>query len=179
MALGTPSLAEEDPLPRKFLLGCLARIEPPERVELGGRRKVDDVLHLRHHRDVVDPVGSVHAFALRADMVAIEVGRALLELREVLNRSQGPLRAMDLLIKHAAQAGGVEPETRGLRANIRGQVEGSIGVEIGMAIEAGHAQALVCALAVLGLIELLLRKGVSSRRSPSIWTGVRMPTISS
>ena len=53
---------------------------------------------------------------------------------------------------------GVEPEARGLRANIRGQVEGGIGVEIGVAIEAGHAKALVGALAVLGLVELLLRK---------------------
>src|SRR3954452_9074054 len=166
MALGTTPLAEEDPLPRKLLLGGLARIEPPERIKLGGRRKVDDVLHLRHHRDVIDPVGSIHAFALRADMVAIEVGRALLELREVLNRSQGPLRSMDLLIEHAAQAGGVEPEARGLRANIRGQVEGSIGVEIGMAIEAGHAQALVSALAVPGLVELLLRKGREQKAKP-------------
>src|SRR3954447_2093337 len=66
---------------------------------------------------------------------------------------------MDLLIEHAAQAGGVEPETCGLRTNVRGQVKGRIGVEIGMAVEAGHAKALVCALAVLGLIELLLRKG--------------------
>src|SRR3954468_4414233 len=65
---------------------------------------------------------------------------------------------MDLLIEHAAQAGGVEPEARGLWTNIRGLVKGSIGVEIGVAVEAGHAKALICALAVLGLIELLLRE---------------------
>src|SRR3954447_6453054 len=73
---------------------------------------------------------------------------------------------MDLLIEHATQAGGIESEARGLRANIRGQVEGSIGVEIGMAIEAGHAQALVCALAVLGLVELLLREGREQKAKP-------------
>ena len=65
MALGAPSLAQEDPLPRKLLLGCLARIEPSERIKLRGRREIDDVLHLRHHRDMIDPVGPIHAFALR------------------------------------------------------------------------------------------------------------------
>src|SRR3954471_1919253 len=166
MALGTTTLAEEDTLPRKLLLCRLARIEPSERIKLRGGREIDDVLHLRHHRDMIDPVGSIDAFALSANMVAVEVGRALLELCEVLNRSQRPLRSMDLLIEHAAQAGGVEPEARGLRTNIRGQVEGSIGVEIGMAVEAGHAKALICALAVLGLIELLLRKGREQKPKP-------------
>src|SRR3954447_3554450 len=77
MALGTTTLAEEDSLPRKLLLGRLARIEPSERIKLRGRREIDDVLHLRHHRDMIDPVGSIDAFALSADMVAVEVGRAL------------------------------------------------------------------------------------------------------
>src|SRR4051794_38991022 len=73
---------------------------------------------------------------------------------------------MDLLIEHATQAGGVEPEARGLRANVRGQVEGSIGVEIGVAVEASHAEALVSALAVLGLIELLLRERREQKPEP-------------
>jgi len=37
-------------------------------------------------------------------------------------------------------------------------MDGAVGVKIGVAIETGHTKALVFALAVLGLIELLLRK---------------------
>ena len=54
-----------------------------------------------------------------------------------------------------------------------------VGVEIGVAVEAGHAEALLGDLAVLGLIELLLRERREQSRSPSICTGVTMPFISS
>jgi len=37
-------------------------------------------------------------------------------------------------------------------------MDSAVGVKIGVAIETGHTKALVFALAVLGLIELLLRK---------------------
>ena len=113
-------------------------------------------------------------------MVAVEVGRALLELGEVLDRAQRPLGAVDLLVEHAAQAGGVEPEAGRLRTDVRSQVEGAVGVEIRVAVEAGDAQALLGHLAVLGLIELLLREGRQQEsRRPSICTGVISPTISS
>jgi len=44
-----------------------------------------------------------------------------------------------------------------------------------MAIEACHAETLVCTLPIFRLVEFLLRKGVSKRRSPSICTGVIRP----
>src|SRR3954447_24972579 len=73
---------------------------------------------------------------------------------------------MDLLVEHAAQARRVEPEACGLWANIRSQVECSIGVEIGVAVEAGHAKTLIGTLTVLGLIELLLREGREQEAKP-------------
>ena len=82
------------------------------------------------------------ALSGRADVVAVEVGGPLLELREVLNRAQRALRTVDLLVEHAAQAHRVEPEAIRLRPDIRRQMEGRIGVEIGVAVETSDAQAL-------------------------------------
>lgn len=65
---------------------------------------------------------------------------------------------MNLLIVETAQAGGVEAETRSLRANIGRQVKGAVGVEIRVAVKAGHTVALLRNLAVLGLIEFFLRE---------------------
>ena len=130
VARGALALAHEHPLASQLLLRRLARIEPAQGVELGRRREVDDVLHLRHHRDLVDAVGQVDALALRADVVAVEVGGALLELGEVLHRAQRPLRAVDLLVEQAAQADGIQPEAGRLRADVRRLVEGRVGVEI-------------------------------------------------
>lgn len=56
---------------------------------------------------------------------------------------------MDLLIVEAAQAGRVEAETRGLRAKIGCEVKGAIGMEIRVAVKAGHTVALLGNLAVL------------------------------
>ena len=65
---------------------------------------------------------------------------------------------MDLLVVEAAQAGSVEAETSGLRANIGREVKGAVGVEIRVAVKAGHTVALLGNLAVLGLVEFFLRK---------------------
>src|SRR5215207_7674383 len=99
----------------------------------------------------------MHALAGRAHMVAIEICRPLLEFGEILDRPQRALRAMDLLIEKAAQAGAVEAETRGLRADIRRQVKGPVCMEVRVAIETGHAVALLGDLTILGLIEFFLR----------------------
>ena len=74
-----------------------------------------------------------------------------------------------------AQADRVDPEAVGLRAVIGVQMERAVRVAVHVAIEARDTQARLIALAVLGLVELLLREGVSSSRMPSICTGVRMP----
>ena len=59
------------------------------------------------------------------DRVAVEVGRALLELGEVLDALQRPLRAEQPLDVHAAQAGRVDAVAELLRADVADQVRGA------------------------------------------------------
>jgi hypothetical protein len=56
---------------------------------------------------------------------------------------------VEALVEHAAQAYRVDPEARRLRAIVRVQVEGAIGVTVDVAIEAGDAEALGVGLAVV------------------------------
>ena len=97
--------------------------------------------------DVVVAVGQVHALALRAHLVAVEIGGALLELAEILDRAERTLRAMDLLVEQPTQTCRVETEAVGLRTYIGRLMEGSIGVEICVAIQASDAPALLRASA--------------------------------
>ncbi len=92
-------------------------------------------------------------------MVAVEVRRALLELGKVFDRAQRALGAVYLLIEQAPQARGIQAEPVRLRAHIGSQVKGCIGMEVGVAVQTGDSEALVGALAILGLIEFLLGKG--------------------
>ena len=65
---------------------------------------------------------------------------------------------MDQLIEHPAQAHRLDPEARRLRANVRGLMEGGVGVAVGVTVETRDAEALHVGLAVVGLVELLLRE---------------------
>ena len=100
----TPSalaLAEKDLLTALLILRGFLRVQPAGHgIELGRRRKIEHVLHLRHvaHRDTVQ---DVHPFFNGMDFVAVEVSRSLLELRKVLDRTQATFRAVDLLIKYS------------------------------------------------------------------------------
>ena len=124
---------------------------------------------MRDHapRDLLEPL--LH----RPDRVAVEVRRPLLELGEVLDRPQAPLRPVDLLVEHAAQAGRVEPEPPLLRADVRAEVELAGRVAVHVAVEARHAHA-----AAAGVLRSSVRlnsscgSGVSSSRMPSSCTGV-------
>ncbi len=153
------AFAEEDFLAEHLLLGGFAGIELAEGVELGGRGEVDHVLHLGHHGDLVGTVGQVHALLGGDDVVAVEVGGALLEFGKVLDGAQGALGAVDLLVEHAAEADGVEAEPGGLGPGVGVEVEGRVGMEVRVAVEAGDAEAGLGDLAVLGLVELLLGEG--------------------
>ena len=98
------ALADEDSLACQLLLSRGSPARAAQGIELRRRREVD--------RCSASGPSSPPGWSDRADsgpscgadMVAIEVGGTLLELGEVLNRAQGPLRAVDLLIEHAAQA---------------------------------------------------------------------------
>ena len=77
--------------------------------------------------------------AVRTAGNATENRGALLEFREVLDRSQRAFGTVDTLIEDSAQAHGVDPKPRSLRASIRVLVEGAIGVPVGVAIQARDA----------------------------------------
>src|SRR2546423_7523219 len=81
--------------------------------------------------------------------VTIEVGGPEFELGEILHRPQAALRAVDLLVKEAAQAGGIQPHAPLLGPIIGVEVELPRSMSIHMAVETGHAQARVGAFAVI------------------------------
>ena len=124
----------------------MLRIQPARsRVELRRRRKVEHVLHLRHVADL-DAVENVHAFLHGVNLVAVEIGRALLELGEILDRAQAALRAVNLLVEHAAQADRIQPEPSLLRPDVGTQMELPRRVAVHVAIEAGDAEARLAAI---------------------------------
>src|SRR5207249_2156519 len=151
-------LPEEESLPAHLRRRGLLGIELPEHVELRRRREVQDLLELRHVVDLAAPLEDVDAL-LRGDHgVAVEVGRALLELREVLDRLQralGPEQALDV---DAAQGRRLDPVTKFLRTDVADQVRRAIGAAVLMTIEAGHAEARVLTSAIRRQVELLLRE---------------------
>src|SRR5207237_10634984 len=88
VATGTLTFVDEDLLAAQFALGGPCRVKPSScRVELGRWREVQHVLKLRHMADL-NPIEYVHAFLDCMNLIAIEVGGTLLELCEVLNRTQ-------------------------------------------------------------------------------------------
>ena len=79
---------------------------------------------------------------------------------------------MNMLPIHTPQADRVEAEAPLLGADVGSDVELPGGVSIDVAIKAGHPQAGLSGLAIVGRIDL--GNGVSKSRSPSSCTGVRM-----
>ena len=158
MTLRALTFAEEDLFATQLAFGrSLANEMAGGRIQFRCRWKVEHVLHLRHvtHLNAIE---NVDAFLDRVNLITIEVRRALLELREVLDRAQASLRAVDLLILQAAQADGVDPEPAFLRTNIRSEVELSRCVAVDVAIQAGYSKAGFGRLAVVSWIELFLGK---------------------
>ncbi len=102
----------------------------------------------------IDPLGR------RRHLIAVEVGRPLLELREVLDALQRPLRAEKPLNVHAAQAGRVDAAAVRLRPDVADEVRRPGGVAVDVAVEAGDALHAVGLrrLAVGRGVELLLRE---------------------
>ena len=115
MTLRALGLAEEQLFAAQFALGgSIANKLTGRHIEFRRRREIEHVLHLRHVADL-DAIQNIHAFLDRMDLVAIEVRRALFELREVFNRAQTALRSVDLLVHHASQAHRIQPKSPFLR----------------------------------------------------------------
>ena len=65
------------------------------------RRKIYDALHLTHVSNL-QTIDHVDALFHGANRIAVEIGRALLKFRKVLQGSYRSFRPVDLLIEHSA-----------------------------------------------------------------------------
>src|SRR5712691_4804731 len=120
MASRALALAEED-LPAAHLGGVrLGGIELAEDVELGRRRKVQHLLKIGHEVDLAAALERVRPFLRRDDDIAVEIGGALLEFGEILDRLQGPLRAEQPLNVQAPERYRFDAMAELLRAGIGG-----------------------------------------------------------
>src|SRR4051812_43209813 len=104
MTFSTSSLTHKNFFASQFLFICLGGIQAVKRVKLGGRWKINDVLHLCHHCYLICTIREMNTFASSAHMVAIKICSALFKFRKVFNRSKRALRTMDLLVEQTAQA---------------------------------------------------------------------------
>src|SRR3984893_82248 len=87
------TLAEEDLLAVHLGLCRLGGIELTEDVELGRGGKVQHLLKIGHEVDLAAALEWVHSLLSGLHDIAVEIGGALLEFGEVLDRLQRPLRA--------------------------------------------------------------------------------------
>jgi len=103
------------------------------------------------------PIREIEPFLGGDDVVAVEVGGALLELREVLDGSQRALGAVDQLIEHPAAGSpsriGSAPPARRMSGV---WWKAALVWPLRVTVETRDAEALDVGLAVVGLVELLL-----------------------
>src|ERR1019366_6362905 len=119
---------------------------------------IEQLLKLRHELNLAAALQNIGALFSRDYRIAIEVGRALFELRKIFHGLQGPLGTEQALDIHAAQRRSIQPMPVFLRPDVTYQVRRAVGMSVGVAIETGHPAAWSLGTAVAGLIELLLRK---------------------
>src|ERR1700730_11410326 len=158
MASGTLSLAEENFLAVEFLRRCFFRVELSEHVEFGRRGKIEYLLKFRHVVNLAAALQDIDPFFGGDDRVSVEVGRALLEFRKILNSFQGPLRTEQPLDVDSAQGWRVDPVAHFLGTNVSRLVSGRVGAPVLMAIKARDSQTWMFDTAIRRLVELLLRE---------------------
>src|SRR5450755_2342297 len=152
------ALAEEDLLPAQLSGSGLAWIELSEHVELRCRREPQHLLELGHDVDLMAALENVYALLRRDHIFTVEIGAPLLEFGEILNRFERALRAKQPLNEHASQSGGGDAMAGLRRTSIGRKMRRPVGMTVRVAIQAAHAPARLLRAAILGLVELLLRK---------------------
>ena len=115
MAFGAAALPKKTFCPASSVGGGLLGVELAEQVQLRRRREIEDIHELGHEMHLAAALQDVNALLGGDHRIAVEIGRPLLELREVLHAPQRPLRAEKPLDVHAAQRRRVEPVAELLR----------------------------------------------------------------
>src|SRR5207245_11238384 len=108
----TTGLDEEKVFAARLGFGRFRAIEPAKNVQFRGRRKIQELLKLRHVMHLRTAVKNVQALLGGEDRVAVEVGGALLELSEIFNRLERSLRTEQSLNVNAAQRWRLNPAAR-------------------------------------------------------------------
>src|SRR5258708_14035458 len=101
---------------------------------------------------------NVDALLRRDHVVTVKISAPLLKFGEILDGFERALRAKQPLNEHASQSGGGDAMAGFRRTSIGCKMRRSVGMTIRVAIEAVHALARLRRAAILGLVELLLRK---------------------
>lgn len=102
MALDAAPFAVEDRLAAQLFGSRELGYQLRKRIELLRRREIEDLLKLGHRVHLAAAFQEVHALLLRDHDVAVEIGCTLLEFGEVLDGTQGVLRAEQALLSHTA-----------------------------------------------------------------------------
>src|SRR6266446_2244998 len=153
------ALAEEDLLAAHLGGRRFAGNELAKNVKLGRRWKVQHLLEIGHEVHLTSALERIHTFLRGDHSIAVEIRRALLEFGEILDRLQSTLRTEEPLNVHAAERQRLDAVAELLRARIGGEVRRAVLVAVRMAIKASRAKAGNLRAAILGRVELLLRKG--------------------
>src|ERR1019366_9265761 len=120
--------------------------------------KIQDLLELRHVVDLATALQDIDALLRRQHWIAVEVGRALFELGKVLHGFQRTLRAEETLHVDSAQRRRLDAVAELLWTGVASEVRRTVRVSVGVAIEAGDAEARAYRSAVLCGVILLLWK---------------------
>ena len=116
--------------------------------------------------DLAAAFQNIDPFLCGDDRIAVEIGSALLEFGEILDRFQGALRAEEPLDVHAAERRRIDAMAIRLRTDIAGKMRRAIGVAVRMTIEASDATTRFLRTPILGLVELLLRERRQQQAQP-------------
>src|SRR4030095_16906361 len=108
--------------------------------------------------DLAAAFEDVDALALRLHWVAVEIGGALLKLREVLHALHCPLRAEETLDVDTAQRRSIDAMPVCIGADVTDGVRRGVRVAGGMAGKTSHALVGLKAAAIIGGVELCLGK---------------------
>ncbi len=136
MAGAALALAEEDVLPTQLGGTRLRWIELAEHVQLRCRREIQKRLEFPHEVNLTATLQHVDAFLGSNHWITVEIGSTLLELGEILDRLQRPLRPEQPLDIDAAQGRRVDAMAELLRTDVTHQMRCRIGMSVGMAVQA-------------------------------------------
>src|SRR6202041_3826531 len=96
--------------------------------------------------DLAAALERIHALLRRDHDVAVEIGGALLDLGEILDRLEGPLRPEQPLDVHPAERHGLKSVAVPLRADTGIKVRCTVLMAIRVTVETGRALAGHCRL---------------------------------